>query len=154
MSWKNELFRRIYRIYKTDIPRNILQVQNNGYFSERIKLERVVRQGYLLSFLLHCTQNHVFNYSVNKDEAIKGFKLPGRKENVKLSQYTDDNSFTSTNFSNISFFFGKFSKWKEATGCTLNIDKTEKLSIQTNRAFHNNSNIPIKWNITTTIWKW
>ena len=61
------------------------QIQNNGYFSECIKLERGVRQGCSLSFPLYCTQNDVFTNSVNKDPNIKGFKLPGRKETLKLS---------------------------------------------------------------------
>ena len=69
------------------------QIQNNRYFSECIKLERGVRQGCPLSFLLYCTQNDVFTNSVNKDPNIKGFKLPGREETLKLSQYADDTSF-------------------------------------------------------------
>ena len=88
------------------------QIQNNRYFSECIKLERGVRQGCPLSFLLYCTQNDVFTNSVNKDPNIKGFKLPGRKETLKLSQYADDTSFiyrlisqayhlSSNNFPNI-----------------------------------------------------
>ena len=77
------------------------QIQNNGYFSECIKLERGVRQGCLLSFPLYCTQNDVFTNSVNKDPNIKGFKLPGKKETFKFSQYTDDTSLISTNFSDI-----------------------------------------------------
>ena len=99
------------------------QVQNNRYFSERIKLERGVRQGCPLSFPLYCTQNDVFTNSVNKDENI-------------------------TNFSDISFIFEQFSKYKKATGCILNIDKTKELLIQTNRVFYNNNTFPVKWNIT------
>ena len=34
---------------------------------------------------MYYTQKDVFTNSVNKDEYIKGFKLPGRKENLKLS---------------------------------------------------------------------
>ena len=109
----------------------------NGYFSESIKLERRVRQG--------CPQNDVFTNSVNKDENIKGFKLPGRKENIKLSQYEDDTSFISTDYSDIPFIFEQFSKYIKATGCTLNIDKTEGLLIQTHRIFNNNGRFPIKW---------
>ena len=113
-----------------------LQVQNNGYYSDCITLERGVRQGCPLSFPLYCTQNN-----------INGFKLPRRKENLKLSQYADDTSFISTNFSDISYIFEQFSKYKTATGCSLNINKTEGLSIQTNRVYHNNNKFPIKWNI-------
>ena len=123
------------------------QVQNNGYFSECITLERGVRQGCPLSFPLYCTQNDVFTNSVNKDPNIKGFKLLGRKENLKLSQYADDTSFISTNFSDIPFIFEQFLKYKTATRCSLNINKTEGLLIQTNRVFYNNNKYPIKWNI-------
>ena len=80
-------------------------MQNNGYFSDCITLERSVKQGCLLSFPLYCTQNEVFTNSINKDPNIKDFKLPGRKENLKLSQYADDTRFISTNFSDIPFFF-------------------------------------------------
>ena len=81
------------------------QIQNNGYFSECIKLERGVRQGCSLSFPLYCTQNDVYTNSVNKDPNIKGFKLPGRKETLKLSQYADDTSFISTHFFRHTFYF-------------------------------------------------
>ena len=91
-----------------------------------------MRQGCPLSFPLYCTQNDVFINSINKDPNIKGFKLPGRKETLKLSQYTDDTSFISTNFSDIPFIAEQFSKYNPATGCSLNITKTEGLLIQTN----------------------
>ena len=105
-----------------------------------------MRQGCPLSFPLYCTQHDVFTNSVNKDPNIKGIKLPGRKENLKLSQYVDDTSFLSTNFSDIPFIFEQFSKYKAAMGWSLNINKTEGLLIQTNRVYHNNNKFPIKWN--------
>ena len=105
-----------------------------------------MRQGCPLSFPLYCTQHDVFTNSVNKDPNIKGIKLPGRKENLKLSQYADDTSFLSTNFSDIPFIFEQFSKYKAAMGWSLNINKTDGLLIQTNRVYHNNNKFPIKWN--------
>ena len=83
-------------------------MQNNRYFSECITLERGMRQVCPLSFPLYCTQNDVFTNSVNKDENIKVFKLPGKKENLKLSQYAVDTSFISINFSDIPFIFEQF----------------------------------------------
>ena len=124
------------------------QIQNNGYFSECIKLERRVGQGCPLSFPLYCPQNDVFTNSVNKDPNIKGFTLPERQATLKLSQYADDSSLISTNISDIAFIFEQFSKCNEATGCSLNIRKTEGLLIQTNRVFYNNNKFPIKWKIT------
>ena len=71
------------------------QVQNNEHMSEEFFLERGVRQGFPLSFPLCCAQNDVFSYDILKDEKIKGFNIPVRKENLKLSQYADDTSFLS-----------------------------------------------------------
>ena len=87
MSRKNELPQQYIEFIKIIFQETYLQVQNNGYYSDCITLERGVRQGCPLSFPLYCTQNDVFTNSVNKDPNIKGFKLPGRKENLKLSQY-------------------------------------------------------------------
>ena len=94
---------------------------------------------------LYCTQNDVFTNSVNKDENIKGFKLPGRKDNIKLSQYADDISFISTQTFRIYLSYLNNSQYKKATGCTLNINKTERLLIETDRIFNNNGRFPIKW---------
>ena len=122
-------------------------MQNHAYFSECIRLERGVRQGCPLSFPLYCTQNDVFTNRVNKDPNIKGFKLAGRKETLKLLQYADDTSFILTNFADIPFIFEQFSRYKTATGCLLNINKTEGLLIQTNRVFYYNNKFLIKWKI-------
>ena len=128
MNYPQQYIEFIKLIYKETYS----QVHNNGYFSDCITLERSVRQGCPLSFPLYCTQNDVFTNSVNKDPNIKGFKLPGKKEDLKLSQYADDTSFISTNFSDIPFIFEQFSKYKTATGCSLNINKIEELLILTN----------------------
>ena len=106
-----------------------------------------MRKGCRLSFPLYCTQNDIFTNSVNKDSNIKGFKLSGRKETLKLSQYADNTSFISINFSDIPFIFQQFFQYKKATECLLNINKTEGLLIQTNRVFHKNNKASIKWKI-------
>ena len=66
------------------------QVQNNGHMSEEFLLERGVRQGCPVSFPLYCVQNDVFSHHILKDKDIKGFNLPGKEGNLKLSQYADD----------------------------------------------------------------
>ena len=103
------------------------QVQNNGHMSEEFFLGRGVRQGCPLSFPLYCVQNDVFSYDILKE--IKGFNIPGRKENLKLSQYADDTGFILSNFEDIPLLFDKFSKYEKATGCTLNAHKTKGLLI-------------------------
>ena len=108
------------------------QVQNNGHMSEEFLLERGVRQGNPLSFPLYCVQNDLFSYDILKDKKINGFNIPGRKENLKLSQYADDTSFISSNFKYIPLLLDKFSKYEKASGCSLNAHKTKGLLIQTN----------------------
>ena len=137
---RNDLFKCLE---KMNFPQNYIQfikiiyqetysqVQSNGYFSECITLGRGVRWGCSLSFPLYCTHDVVTN-SGNKDPNITGFKLSGRKDNLKLSQYADDTSFIFTNFSDIPFIFEQFSNYKKATGYSLNINKMEGLLIQTN----------------------
>ena len=108
------------------------EVQNNGHMSAEFLLERGVRQGCTLSFGFYCIQNNIFWYNILKDKEIKGFNIPGRKENLKLSQYADDTSFISSNFEDIPLLLDKFSRYEKATGCTLYAHKTKGLLIQTN----------------------
>ena len=121
------------------------QVQNNGHMSEEFLLERGVRQGCPLSFPLYCVQNDVFSYDILKDKEIKGFNIPGRKENLKLSQYADDTSFISFNFEEIPLLLDNFSKYEKATGRMLNAHKTKGLLIQTNAVARICKKYPITW---------
>ena len=73
--------------------------------SEEFFLERGVRQGCPLFFSLYCVQNDVFSYDILIDKELKGFNIPGRKENLKLSQYADDTGFISSNFEDIPLLF-------------------------------------------------
>ena len=95
-----------------------------------------------LSFPLYCVQNDVFSHDILKDKEIKGFNLPGKKENLKLSQYADDNT---SNFEDIPLLFDKFSKYEKATGCTLNAHKTKGLLIQTNTVARICQKYPTTW---------
>ena len=126
-------------------------IQNNGYFSECIKLERGVRQGCPLSFPLYCTQNGIFTNSVNKDPNINGFKLPGRKETLKLSQYADDTIFISTNFSDIPFIFEQFSKYKTTTGCSLNYLSDHRMITLNFFPKHEKKRGPSYWKLNLSI---
>ena len=101
------------------------QAQNNRLMSVNFLLEKGARQGCPLFAPLYCIQNDMLSYNVLKDKEIKGFNKPGKKENLKLSQYADKTSFISSNFEDISKLFDKFSKYEKATGCTFNVHKTK-----------------------------
>ena len=117
------------------------QVQNNGHMSEDFLFKRGVREG----CSLYWAQNDVFSYDILKDKEIKGFNIPGKKENLKLSQYADDTSFISSNFEDTPLLFDKFSKYEKATGCTLNAHKTKGLLIQTNNVARICQKYTIAW---------
>ena len=104
MPRKNELPQTICRLYQEMYS----QVQNNGCMSEELLLERGVRQACPLSFPLYCVENGVFSYDIRKEKEIKGFNIPGRKENLKLSQCTNDTSFMSCNFEDIPLLLINF----------------------------------------------
>ena len=128
------------------------QVQNTGHISEEFLMERGVRQGCPLSSPLYCRQNDVFSYNILKDKEIKHFNIPGKKENLKLSQYADDTSFVSSNFEDIPLLFDKFSKYVKATGCTVNTHKTKGLLIQTNNIARICQKYPITWCTDEIVW--
>ena len=93
--------------------------------SEEFFLKRELRQGCPLSLPLHCIQNDIFSYNILKDKEIKGFNVPDRKENLKLSQYAGDTSFISSNFEDIPLLLDDFLKNEKAATCTLNAHKTK-----------------------------
>ena len=83
MNYPQQFVDFIKILYQETYP----QVQNNGHMSEELLLERRVRQGCPLFFSLYCVQIDMFSYDTLKDKKIKGFNIPGKKENLKLPQY-------------------------------------------------------------------
>ena len=121
------------------------QVQNNGHMSKQFLLERGLRQDCPLSFPRYFVQSDVFSYDILKDKELKGFHIPGRKENLKLCQYADDTSFISSDFEDIPLLFEKFLKYEKPTGCTLHAHKAQGLLIQTNTVARICQKYPITW---------
>ena len=49
--------------------------------------------------------------------------MPGKSQNIKLSQYADDTTIICTNASSIRHMFQNFHNYEIATGATLNKNK-------------------------------
>ena len=65
----------------------------NGYLTDRISLERGVRQGDPMSPLLYILCAEVLACNIRADTSIKGFLIPGSKGQLfKIRQYADDSS--------------------------------------------------------------
>ena len=67
------------------------RICTNGFLTERISLERGVRQDCPLSPLLYILFAERLAISIRNESDIQGYKLPNGKE-VKLKIYADDMS--------------------------------------------------------------
>ena len=118
---------------------------NNGFLSETFAIERGVRQGCPLSLPLYCIIAEVLATNIKTCQFICGFPTPGKKQNIKLSQYADDTTIICTNTQSIHHIFNIFHQYEIATGATLNQNKTKGLEL--GGFNHNLHNIPfpITW---------
>ena len=62
----------------------------NGFFTDSFEVTRSVRQGCSLSLLLYVLCIEPFASRVRLDVHIRGFRIPGSKEECRISQYADD----------------------------------------------------------------
>ena len=112
-------------------------IQNNGFYSRTITLERGVRQGCSLSCYLYVLVAELMAIAVRKDTQIKGYQLPyPAMEQIKISQYADDTliflefkldgplSFRS-NKTNLERIYSILKKFQQATGAVLNVGKSK-----------------------------
>ena len=76
-------------IYKN----NTSFIINNSFLSSPIYLQRVLRQGYLLSLPPYVVQGEVTTININQNENIEGIRIPNNTKQVKISQCADDSNF-------------------------------------------------------------
>ena len=102
-------------------------VLNNGWTSDPIDLQRVVRQGCPLSPLFYTIIAETLENAIRKDTHIEVVKMPGTTVQGKISQYADDATLTLTadDLSVTKSFTDIISKFEAATGGKLDMDKTE-----------------------------
>ena len=112
-------------------------VTNNGFLSENVPMLRGLRQGCPLSLSLYVIQGEITE-NINKDQNITGLIIPNQKEHLKFPQYADDSNFLLKNQNSVTNVIKYFQKLKEATGATINYEKTTVLPINTGI----NTNLP------------
>ena len=133
--WKNGLFRNIYFVYsfiKIPYKNNNSIINNNGYLYAQITLYRGLRQGCPLSLPLYVIQGEVTTQNINRNPQTQGIRIPNKKEQVKLPQYADDSNFFIKDTESIQSLLLYFDKLKNATGSTINLEKSTVLPINTN----------------------
>ena len=74
-------------------------------------------------------QGEVTTENINKNNTIKGIKIPNLKKPIKILQYAGDSNFFLKDQESIKNILKYFEKLKEATGTTINLEKTTMLPI-------------------------
>ena len=82
--------------------------------------------------------------NINKNETIKGIKIPNTKKPIKISQYADDENFFLKDQESIKNVLKYFENLKEATGTTINLEKTTVLPINIDDVINSSKQITIK----------
>lgn len=114
-------FQRWIRVLYTDI---LSQVEVNGHLTEPFEVKRGVRQGCSLSPMLYVLFMEPFANKVREDKNIVGLKMPGTKDQVKISQYADDTNIVITTLRSGYNVFKLIDLFGMASGSKLNLDKS------------------------------
>jgi hypothetical protein len=126
-----DTFRKYFKIIYKDLTAKVLV---NGYFSEKINIERGVKQGDALSCAIFILCIDPLLRNLNKNEQIKPIQIS--QNNKKLGKYhkacgfADDISVISMNDAkSIKSIFSEYQRLTDKSGLTLNADKTEIIKL-------------------------
>ena len=102
-----------------------MRVLVNGFLTDRIPLERGVRQGDPLLYIL-CAE--VLASNIKAETKIQGFLLPGAGgQQFKMRQYADDSTCFVKDLYSLSVLFSILKRYELGTGAKLNYSKTEAM---------------------------
>ena len=105
-----------------------IQVQNNGYLSEEIKVQRSVHQGGCTSSFLFLCCAEVLANELRGDSNIKG--IPVDQMIHLLNQFADDADITSLfDTPSLQAIISKLDFYHQHSGFTVNYDKTSIMRI-------------------------
>ena len=103
-----------------------VRIQNNGYFTDKIAIEKSVHQGGCCSVQLFLVCAEIIAIELRQCRDIRGLNIG--ELIYLLNQYADDMNVASKYEENsINAIFSKFKLFKDNTGFTLNYDKTSIL---------------------------
>ena len=101
-----------------------VRIQNNGYLSEAVNIEKSVHQGGPMSAILFIATAETLAVSIRADNRIKGVFM--RELEQLLNQYADDTDMCldASNENVIEKVFQHLHNFNKSTGCEVNYDKT------------------------------
>lgn len=104
----------------------------NGFLSEKILIERGVRQGDSLSPMLYILCVEVLACKIRSCKDIEGFLLPGADgKQFKVGQYADDTTSFVKDVVSLTNLFREINLYERGTGAKLNMSKTEAMWLGT-----------------------
>ena len=111
-------------IFYTDISSCIIV---NQFISDPFPVTRSVRQGCCLSPLLYILCLEPLMIKIRNDPNVKGFKLPGRDTEQKITAFADDSNFTVKDDKSAGIIIDHFVYFEKASGSKLNKTKSKGL---------------------------
>ena len=124
---QQNLHPELIKLLKTLYDKVTTRLQINGNLSEKIHLDRGVRQGCPLSATLYVVYVQSFINLCRRE--LKGIPIQGSKNSIKISAYADDLLVFCNTENEINKIFKCFDTIKDATGSELNKNKTRILAI-------------------------
>ena len=138
---------RYMNFIKTIYTGRKVQVMNNGELTLSIPLDRGFSQGDPSSLPLYCLTSEPMANSIRQHRQVKGYHIPGMKQETAISQYADDTNTILTRKESALAVHNVFQAYAWASGCNLHPEKTKGLSIMTDDIPTHPQNI--SWNEDT-----
>ena len=118
----HENFIRWVKLLYTDISASVIV---NNFISSSFSVNRGVRQGCSLSPLLYVLCFEPFAQKIRSLDDIKGLKLPGSKEQLKLILYADDSNGVFTDDASVHRYFHWVKLFERVSGSKINMRKSK-----------------------------
>ena len=122
----NDSFITWIRLLYTDISSCVFI---NGFLSESFNILRSVRQGCGLSPLLYVLCIEPLAHLIRTSMNIRGLKLPGTAEEIRISLYADDSTTVAVDTPSVVETVEIFNNFGLASGAQLNLSKCAILII-------------------------
>ena len=103
------------------------KVMVNGKLTEKIHIERSVRQGCPISMMLYVLCLEPLILRINGNTRIKGISIPNCPDEIKTIQHADDMTVMITTYKSYKELEKEIILFSKFSGSKINMDKTEVL---------------------------